>query len=82
MKKLFVVLLAVLVLGSVALVAVACGTEEETATTAVAEETTVTEAGPAVLTVTEVKALGDGIVAEYKAAGEDKATIATTVPAK
>ena len=37
MKKLFVLLLAVLVVGSIALAAVACGEDEETSTTAKAD---------------------------------------------
>ncbi len=76
MKKLFVVLLAVLVLGSVAMVAIACGEEETTETQATEEttapsEVTTTEAASTALTPAEVLAIGEQVVADYTAAGED-----------
>lgn len=73
MKKLFVVLLAILVLGSVAMIAVACGGEEETTTTEVMEETTVTEASTDsdVLTPAEAAAKGQVIVDQFIADGDE-----------
>jgi len=84
MKKLFVVLLAALVLTSVALAAVACDEEETTTTeaaveteTTMAEETTTTEAEPAALTPADVQVMGEQLVADYKADGEVKEDIPT-----
>ncbi len=67
MKKLFVVLLAVFVFCSVAMIAIACGGGDETTTT---EAVTTTEATSTAMTPAEVKAIGDEVVAEYEAAGE------------